>query len=346
MPNPQWPSSLVPLLEDWKEELRLGRQIIRTRETFGVSQWTDRPRLMCAGSMILDSAKLAIWEQFLADINLGNSAFGFWSFHRHPLLYNASSPYVAALSRHRYDASPVTPGWHVGWENLLESSENLGDTTQWKSFGGATVTRTGGQSAPDGSATAWRIQTSGGTAQTKLYNDAYAVQPVPSGWKYYCSIWAKNLSPVPCNIWLYYVGVVLRLNPGQEWTYASKYGTMIGGSVMGVSVYADSAADNLDILIWHPMIIGFGPDGGPVPSREWGDALGYLPTPTGSYIAGDPYGRAYVWRESGAPTSGVIAGKIYAENALLLAEQGEELIISKERLSADAYKLRLLIGEV
>lgn len=347
MPNPNWPSELVPLLEDWKEDLRLGRLVLRTRETFAAFSWSQRQRLMASGSVILDLARLPIWERFLADIRMGELPFSFWSFHRHPLLYRADAPYVAQMSRHRYDAQPVTSGWHVGWENLLPSSENLGDSARWVAVGGATITRTGGQTAPDGSPTAWRIQTSGGSFARKLDCFGYGGTTLPSGWGRWIGCWVRNLSSTKrVGTGFTGFGASVWLNPGQGWTFLSARQAPVGSFGIGLSFCADLASDSLDFLAWHPMAIAFEPDGSDIESQSKGDAYDYVPTPTGAYLAGDSEGRAYIWRELSGDSAGVVAGRIFAENAVLLAEQGTELVLSKDRIAQDVYRLRLLIGEV
>lgn len=52
------------------------------------------------------------------------------------------------------------------------------------------------------------------------------------------------------------------------------------------------------------MIVAFTPDGSMVPSKEWGDKMGYVPTPTGQYIAGDLTLRRWTVGLRTAPANG------------------------------------------
>lgn len=195
--------------------------------------------------------------------------------------------------------------WGIGWENLLPSSEDLGDTAKWFALSGATVTRTGGQTAPDGSATAWRIQTSGGTTINKLDNIGYGGTSLPANWRVYMSIWIRNLSTSKSVI-VSFRGFtdLATVPPNTPWTLYTGVCVQTVSFPPGIRFMSSSAADSLDFLVWRPMIVAFTPDGSMVPSKEWGDAMGYVPTPTGQYIAGDTTLKRWTLAFRTAPASG------------------------------------------
>lgn len=195
--------------------------------------------------------------------------------------------------------------WGIGWENLLPSSENLGDATTWMALYGATVTRTGGQTAPDGSSTAWRIQTTGGTDIGKLDNIGNGGTYLPANWRVYMSVWVRNLSATT-YVTVEFRGftILARIAPSTPWTFYSGVVLQSVSFPPGIRFRADNATDSLDFLVWRPMIIAFTPDGSMVPSKEWGNKMGYVPTPTGQYIAGDLTLRRWTVGLRTAPANG------------------------------------------
>lgn len=198
-----------------------------------------------------------------------------------------------------------TSEWGLGWENLIEASEDLSDTTEWYAVGGATVTRTGGQIAPDGSATAWRIETSGGTDTGKVDNIAYGGTFLQVGWKWYMGVWARNLSTTKyLRIVFRGFGLLARIPPSTNWAFYSGICNPTYAFSAGIRFAADSAADALDFVVWHPQIIAFLPDGSMAGDKAWCEASGYVPTPSSTYIAGDTTLRRWTLAFRSAPAGG------------------------------------------
>lgn len=341
-----FPTDVYPVAESWFEEITHPVELIKTRNTIAAFRSGQRLRWKGSGEIDLSGDLQNKFYDFLAATNNGLDPFSITTFLNHHQQYVLSSPNVAQLSRHRYDSIPITSSWHIGYENLLPSSENLGDTTNWTAQGGATVTRTGSQTAPDGSATAWRIQTSGGSSTEKLDNIGYGGTYLPIGWRWYLGLWVRNLS-ISKSVQVLFRGLgVLATVPAQTpWTFYSGVVTPGVSFQPGIRFNALSASDSLDFVVWRPQIIAFQPDGSDVPSAAIGDALGYVPTPTGSYIRGDSNGRGHVWRDSSGATTGVVNGRLFIENALLTSSSNV-LSIQKKFLTPDWVSINVNIEEV
>jgi hypothetical protein len=119
-------------------------------------------------------------------------------------------------------------------------------------------------------------------------------------------VWARNLHAT-YSLYIYFrgFGVVGALGPGSGWTLLSGVCTPTTAFPPGIRLATASASHPIDCLIWRPMIIIQQPDGSMVPSdASWGDAMPYLPTPTGSYIAGDTSLRRWSLGLRTAPSSG------------------------------------------
>ncbi|MFZ5785615.1 MAG: phage head spike fiber domain-containing protein [Acidobacteriota bacterium] len=157
--------------------------------------------------------------------------------------------------------------FEIGREQRCLQSEDFSQTGVWVAQGGATVTRTSGQSDPLGGTKAWRIQTSGGTTAAKLQQ---TVNTPASGTKLATSVWVRVNSSSTVYVDDGISGSVAVVQ-SDGWREVRIQSTGAGGSRL-IRFTAAGAGYSLDFYVFHP----FAADGNAVetmPLFEWG----YIP---------------------------------------------------------------------
>lgn len=173
--------------------------------------------------------------------------------------------------------------WWLGVENRIVYSEDLSQVATWAAVGGASITRTSGQTDPLGGVTAWRIQSGGGASTTKL---TQALAAPGTGRHVHADVWAKA---VGTNVTISTgVGGSQLVTAGAGWTNVQLTQAASGAGAMSLDLVAPAVGDALDVYLWHPWIAwedsptysggnpGFG-----IPSRDWR----YIPTGTAAVTA-------------------------------------------------------------
>lgn len=295
-----FPLTLLPVKgwrepEDWQNLEERGRgartQIVET---------LDAPVWAAAGNFELSAAATAIFRRFwLARRNAGEAFYFFSALARLPRLSLACGagdgtiktfrapiayPFVDEIAPIAYVAGTAKvygTDWLLGVENRLIESEDLSDTSAWVARSGATVTRTAGSTDPLGGATAWRIQTSGGSSVDKM---SQTVGAATSGMMVRTSVWIKNLS----------ASKILRVSDGlgsnvyvpisSEWTECTML-TVSAGAASSLMFRAPASADALDFAVWHPWVARTDTILG-TPDASWS----YVPTDA-AIIASDASGQ-------------------------------------------------------
>lgn len=167
-----------------------------------------------------------------------------------------------------------------GVENRCVESEDLSKTAVWLAYLGATVTRTSGQTDPEGGSTAWRIQTSGGTNVMKLHNNWGS--PAPAlGRKVYHSVWVKNVGAVSLVVVQKPVYNSTTIAADSTWHELAVSDTADGIQGGNLSFRTTAVGDSLDFHVWHPWsaledspTFSGGDPGFGEPVAGWG----YIPT--------------------------------------------------------------------
>lgn len=164
----------------------------------------------------------------------------------------------------------------LGVENRIKHSENLSDVTAWPAGAGATVTRTAGQTDPEGGSTAWRIASTGGSAVTKLRQ---AIGSPTAAQVQRISIWVKNTGAAALTILDAIGGTTTLAGSGSAWqeVILTTQGT---ASASTLTFDAPAAGAALTFFVWHPWaawthaVLG-------APESTWC----YIPTPATAITA-------------------------------------------------------------
>jgi hypothetical protein len=113
---------------------------------------------------------------------------------------------------------------------------------------------------------------------------------------------------------------------------------------------APNTGNSLDFFVFEPAIQMYEPDLSTGYGRKRVGAgsqfLGYVPTGA-TKAEGDWAGKAYVWAKPGFSGRAYFSGRVFANQVVFGTEQGEEILLRKEKLSeAGWYKVPLLLLEV
>jgi hypothetical protein len=191
-------------------------------------------------------------------------------------------------------------------------------------MGGATITRTSGRPDPIGGSTAWRIQTSGGTANEKIVQIRNDIATTTSS-KWGVSCWVKNNGTYTVRVGIRYsgnAGTYVDVPGGSGWTWVSAAGSPTTNYYLGVEFRALNISDSLDFDVWHPVAAMYIAPGQMVTASSDMSSIGYVATDASARPI-DSNGRAYLTRYTTAASSGTVAGRLYLPNCLLVTQSGE-----------------------
>ncbi|MFZ5785527.1 MAG: phage head spike fiber domain-containing protein [Acidobacteriota bacterium] len=259
----------------WDEQLMRG-----TTGLLQVRQRRTVPRWVVEGAWQLDGANFAAVEEFLRGLQgAGLDCYlhtfnreAWWSsvsagtgdgsktdfpFPGRDLVLGTEIVKVAGVAKVR------GTDFEIGREQRCLQSEDFSQTGVWVAQGGATVTRTSGQSDPLGGTKAWRIQTSGGTVAAKLQQ---TVNTPASGTKLATSVWVRANSSSTVYVDDGISGSVAVVQ-SDGWREVRIQSTGAGGSRL-IRFTAAGAGYSLDFYVFHP----FAADGNAVetmPLFEW-----------------------------------------------------------------------------
>lgn len=161
--------------------------------------------------------------------------------------------------------------YQVGVENRIIYAEDFSQTGTWATVGGATVTRTASQAAPTGPATAYRIETSGGSGTAKMQQASLGTPT--SGQRSRLSIWIKNLSASKAVTVADALGGTQTVAASADWTEVVLTSSGDGSTPIVLSFSAPATGDALDFRVWHPWLAWY--------SSLWGNPTsgwGFIPT--------------------------------------------------------------------
>lgn len=184
--------------------------------------------------------------------------------------------------------------FEVGVENRGIYSEDLSQTGTWQVVSGSTVTRTSGQTDPNGGTTAWRIQTSGGSVVSKL---KWAGGGTPAAaLSCLTDLWIKNPGAKDVTIFDGLGGSKVIPAGTSAWTHVTLQTASPGATPHEPYFTAPTAGDSLDFQVWHPWI-------------AWSNALFYTPMSNWGYI---PTGAAAITADTTLAKENVV---FYASKA-------------------------------
>jgi len=132
-------------------------------------------------------------------------------------------------------------------------SDRLDFQTNWQIYAGATATITSGQSDPDSSNTAYRIETSGGTSTLKYYTN---FETSASGYHYSQSVWIKNIGTNNLTVFNNGTsGETTQVVTGNSssWVRVELANNLSTSSIQLQFKSSDPSYD-LDFLAWHPQM--------------------------------------------------------------------------------------------
>lgn len=135
-------------------------------------------------------------------------------------------------------------------EQRAAKSEDLSDAGVWAAVSGAVITRTGGQAAPSGPATAWRIQTSGGTDTAKLRQQLLALSLLSK--RHLVAGYIKVAAATPAVTIADGLGATQTVQPGAGWTEIELQSDGDAVTPWLMEFRAPAAGDALDVDLWHP----------------------------------------------------------------------------------------------
>lgn len=303
-----WPDSFEETRGEWGAITAYG--VGKVRETL---ERQNAPVFSCRMTYATTREDIAQLDAFLEARRGEAEAFWFYSFdlarshralacgsgdgataHFAAPLSSPDEAWLQAVCKVAGVAKVRGTDWELGYENRVPYSEDLSQTGTWLAVSGATVTRTGGQAAPTGPATAWRIQTSGGTITSKL---GLNFSGLPTAGILRFSTWIKVEGTKAVGVVV--DGTLQTFAPGGGWVECVSSRALNAPGTAYPRFYAPAVGDALDFHLWHPKL--------QVTTAVLGDptsAWSYLPTGAAARVA-DSLGRAFVgFYAPAVPTAG------------------------------------------
>ena len=226
--------------------------------------------------------------------------------------------------------------YEVGVENRIVYAEDFTQTATWAVVGGSTVTRTAGQAAPTGPATAYRIETSGGSGTAKMQQASLGTPTL--GQRSRLSVWIKNLSATKAVTVADGIGGTQTVAAAADWTEVVLTSAGDGSTAITLSFSAPDAGDALDFRVWHPWLAWY--------SSMWGnpvDEWGFIPTGSAARTADTTNRKLNVsFYTASIPASGAIlltaAGRLYYSKVALT---GEPSVVAVRAYRRYGYQLEI-----
>ncbi len=281
---------------DHQPQFERGRgEVVEMMETLPAAFW------MANGTWRLTTADMLTLETYILALG-GVDAFWFHSYRwrKHLAVSGGSGdgsarkfpipcsfPRTDLMSPVAYVAGvakTLNTDFTIGHENRAAYSEDLTQTGTWVARGSATVTRTAGQADPLGGTKAHRIQTSGGSLQSKM---SQIITAATSGLLVRTSVWIKNLSSSKAVIVDDGLGSSQTVAASADWTEVVLH-SISAGSNGAVGFSAPASGDALDFRVFRPWVAYEDANLGQ-PEARWG----YVPTGSAA-ITMDSRGRAQV----------------------------------------------------